>query len=78
MDKNLFGEYLLIKSDLISEAITLREIADEYLELFNKIDSGNVAALQENLCDIKERLENSYILIHSLYGKLIELINKKK
>lgn len=78
MDKKIFGEYLLIKSDLIGEAITLREIGDEYLELFNKIDSGNVAALQENLCDISERLEDSYILIHSLYGKLIELINKKK
>lgn len=77
MCKKLFGEYLLIKSNLISEAITLRELGDEYLELFNKINSGNVSALQENLCDISERLEDSCVLIHSLYGKLIELINKK-
>lgn len=77
MSEKIFGDYLLIKSNLISEALTMREIADEYLELFNKINSGNVAAMQENLCDISERLENSYVLIHSLYGKLIELVNKK-
>lgn len=78
MSEKLFGEYLQIKSDLMGEAITLQEIADEYLELFIKIDSSNVVALQENLNDISERLENSYVEILSLYSKLIKLINRKK
>lgn len=73
-----FRNYLLIKSDLISEAMTIREIGDEYLELFNMLNCGNVAALEENLSDISDRLENSFNSICALYAKLKKLNNKKK
>lgn len=72
-----FSNYLLIKSDLIGEAITIREIGDEYLELFNMLNCGNVAAIEDKLYDITDRLENSYISICALYGKLKKLNNKK-
>lgn len=77
MSEKLFGEYLQIKSDLMGEAITLQEIADEYLLLFNQINYSNVAASQECLCDISDRLDSAKESIHSLYVKLEKLINKK-
>lgn len=78
MSEKFFGEYLQIKSDLICEALDLKKLADNCLELFNKINCDNIKANQGNLCSALDDLEDSYISIVALYGKLFELINRKK
>lgn len=77
MSEKIFGEYLQIKSDLIIEALDLKQLADNCLELFNNLNCDNIKANQGNLCYTLDDLEDSYISIVALYGKLFELINKK-
>lgn len=73
-EKN-YADYLLIKSDLIDEAMTLSELGDKYTDLFNKLDCGNTGALQDDLDDISERVKDCCTSIHSLFDELKGLID---
>lgn len=73
-EKN-YADYLLVKSDLIGEAMTLSELGDEYTDLFNKLDCGNAEALQDDLEDISERVNDCCTSIRSLLEELKALID---